>query len=285
MSASEVEEDSDSTASRSDGVASGLKAFQSNRYVRLAELVLFVVAVVGLVWTFIRLTTSQDNYQLQLWIRGETPLYPSDSTDGQPLPLSYGGRQARSVTVVEASIANRGTEPIGSQRETWELTITAPDAKQLVVGGSPQRSSQRMVVDIVDSRSENKVQLQLGLFAPEDELTMLLMVIEPDNPKFPTLTTASTLRGLSPPQVTTEGPSGQYAQRLFPFLWALGGLVLAGAVVSETRRNSDLSDRFANKPVKYALGRMAFIALLSLTTAYMVASGLGWLIVNVDRFA
>ncbi len=246
------------------------------RFIRAFEFLLLVSGVVGLLSSLVLWRVGKSEFHLVTWVRTSTLIYPTDFTGGRPLPLSYEGEAARSVTVLDLTISNFGKQVIGSADRTWRLSLGVPSASQVVALDGARARPHQVVVRTTHSDIPNVVVLELGALEPRAGIDLRLLATNSSPADNPDVTARASLAGL-PTEVTSSSPQSRLAERLFPPIAGLLLVVLAIAVSREAYRDRDRL-RAKGKPVRVALGYMAQILFFAAFLGALLAMALGWLV-------
>lgn len=168
------------------------------------ELLLGMVAVVGLLWSVISFFNPLGNVDATVWVQQEIPVAPPAVGSPGSLQLFYDGLPIERATILQVNISNTGAEPIG-EKGTWEnISITPDDKARIALLSQPTTNPTNLEFQVLTNTLTDTLTLQFGLLNPRDAIDLQLIVIEPEDVNHPKLIAETRIPKLSQITVTRE---------------------------------------------------------------------------------
>jgi hypothetical protein len=226
---------------------------------------------VGFVW--VRELLTPRAFELVIWVKQATALYPSKATGNASLPFVIGTIEVRTASVVTVEIKNFGTSPIGDQRQLWALTFSPSDtAASIMVIGEPAASIP-LAFHIDKQAPSMNLPIVIGLMESGARLDLRLLILNHSNPDRPTIKALCSLEGLPPPVLTWSAPNERLAAKLLPATIP-AGFILSGLLWWQYDYKRD---PHVFKSKRKTMSAALLIAILALFVGFISAQVMGWL--------
>ena len=250
----------------------------------LVGLISGIIGLIGTAWWLIALVTGLGDYELAIWLRERTPLFPTEATHGQALPFEYAGEPIRSAALVDVNVTNLGSHSLGTQDSLWHIQARPEEeGVRLLPVGQPRTDPPRTQGRIQASAEGRGAVVFLGLLEPGATVDFQLLALNAEEPRWVKIAFTTSLEGIPDPEVSPNS-----RQKRLYFRFAIPALLTALALCSFAAW-AKLRERWPHLkrdplvlPAPWRLAREVikqglFVLLGTLLLGVMLAYGLGWL--------
>jgi hypothetical protein len=236
-----------------------------------------IVAVVGAIWALLQLARPGD-LDLTVWIQQQIPISLPPQANALPVKLTYNGQAITQANVLQVSVINTGSKPLG-ESAPWTLVLKTRDGAKMVSLGKPTTRPDGIKVNVIDGPNPDRVALSMGLLNREDQVDFRLMILDPkqqNSYSLPIVAENPRIPHLSEPTITNQPLHKRLQNKIADsIMYVLVSIIFLGFLIYGVR-TGELTQNFKSGATT-VLGAL-FLALIS---GSLIALCLSWIAARV----